>query len=41
MPLIIFPLVHELYKIGLNKGLGEKNASALIKVYEDFAKVKV
>lgn len=30
-------IVHEVNKIGENKGLGEENASAVVKVFEDFA----
>ncbi|HUX19754.1 MAG TPA: NAD(P)-dependent oxidoreductase [Spirochaetia bacterium] len=41
VPLMLSNVVHELNKVGLNKGFGEENASAVVKVYEDMAKVKV
>jgi 3-hydroxyisobutyrate dehydrogenase-like beta-hydroxyacid dehydrogenase len=37
MPVPLSSLVHELYKIGVNKGYGEENASAIVKVIEDMA----
>jgi len=30
-----------MFKVGVNKGLGEENASAIVKVLEDIAKAKV
>lgn len=35
MPVPISSIVHELYKIGVNKGYGEENASAIVKVVEE------
>lgn len=41
VPLMLANSVHELNKIGLNKGFGDENASAVVKVYEDMAGVTV
>jgi 3-hydroxyisobutyrate dehydrogenase-like beta-hydroxyacid dehydrogenase len=41
VPLMLSNVVHELNKIGQNRGFGEENASAVVKVYEEMAKVKV
>jgi 3-hydroxyisobutyrate dehydrogenase-like beta-hydroxyacid dehydrogenase len=41
MPVPISGLVHELYKIGVNKGLGEENASAIAKVVEDLGGTRI
>jgi len=41
MPVFIPSIVHELFKVGVNKGFGEENASAIVKVLEDIAKAKV
>jgi len=41
VPLMLSNVVHELNKIGLNKGFGEENASAIVKVYEDMAGKRV
>ena len=37
MPVPLSSLVHEMYKIGVNKGFGEENASAIVKVIEDMS----
>ncbi|MGB9592316.1 MAG: NAD(P)-dependent oxidoreductase, partial [Candidatus Kryptoniota bacterium] len=41
VPLMLANSVHELNKIGLNKGFGDENASAVVKVYEDMAGIVV
>jgi len=41
VPLMLANSVHELNKIGLNKGFGDENASAVVKVYEDMAGIIV
>jgi 3-hydroxyisobutyrate dehydrogenase-like beta-hydroxyacid dehydrogenase len=41
MPVFIPSIVHEMFKVGVNKGFGEENASAIVKVLEDMAKAKV
>jgi len=41
VPLMLANTVHELNKIGLNKGYGDENASAVVKVFEDMAQVTV
>lgn len=41
MPLFIPSIVHEMFKVGMNKGFGEENASAIVKVIEDMAGAKV
>jgi len=40
MPVFIPSIVHELFKVGVNKGFGEENASAIVKVLEDMAGAK-
>jgi len=40
VPVLISNVVHELNKIGQNMGLGEQNASAIIKVFEKFAGIE-
>jgi len=37
VPVLLSNTVHELNKVGLNKGWGEENASAVVKVFEDMA----
>ncbi|RKX73804.1 MAG: NAD(P)-dependent oxidoreductase [Spirochaetes bacterium] len=37
VPVLLANTVHEVNKIGLNKGWGEENASAVVKVFEDMA----
>ncbi len=37
VPVLIANTVHELNKVGLNKGWGGENASAVVKVFEDMA----
>ncbi len=41
VPVLIANTVHEINKIGLNMGLGEENASAVVKVFEHMAGCKV
>lgn len=41
VPLMLSNVVHELNKIGQNRGYGEENASAVVKVYEEMARVRV
>ncbi len=40
VPVLLANTVHEVNKIGLNKGWGEENASAVVKVFEDMAGLK-
>ena len=37
VPVLLSNIVHEVNKIGENKGWGEENASAVVKVFEDFS----
>jgi 3-hydroxyisobutyrate dehydrogenase-like beta-hydroxyacid dehydrogenase len=37
VPVLLSNIVHEINKIGLNKGYGEENASAVVKVFEEMA----
>ena len=41
MPVLISSVVHELYKIGVNKGYGEENASAIVKVFEEMGNTRI
>jgi 3-hydroxyisobutyrate dehydrogenase-like beta-hydroxyacid dehydrogenase len=40
-PVMVSNVVHELNKVGLNKGYGDENASAVVKVLEDMAATQV
>ncbi|MDX9938422.1 MAG: NAD(P)-dependent oxidoreductase [Sphaerochaetaceae bacterium] len=37
VPVLLSNIVHEINKVGLNKGYGEENASAVVKVFEEMA----
>ncbi len=37
VPVLLSNIVHEINKIGLNKGYGEENASAVVKVFEEMS----
>jgi len=41
VPTMLSNVVHELNKVGQNKGFGDENASAVVKVFEDMAGIKV
>jgi 3-hydroxyisobutyrate dehydrogenase-like beta-hydroxyacid dehydrogenase len=40
VPVLLSNIVHEINKVGLNKGYGEENASAVVKVFEEMAGLK-
>lgn len=40
VPVLLSNIVHEVNKVGLNMGLGEENASAVVKVFEHMAGIK-
>jgi 3-hydroxyisobutyrate dehydrogenase-like beta-hydroxyacid dehydrogenase len=37
VPVLLSNIVHEVNKFGMNKGYGEENASAVVKVFEEMA----
>lgn len=41
VPVLLSNIVHEVNKVGLNMGFGEENASAVVKVFEHMAGVKI
>lgn len=41
VPVMVSNVVHELNKVGLNKGFGDENASAVVKVLEEMAGTRV
>jgi 3-hydroxyisobutyrate dehydrogenase-like beta-hydroxyacid dehydrogenase len=41
VPVLLSNIVHEVNKIGLNMGLGEENASAVVKVFEHMAGTEI
>ena len=40
VPVLLFNIVHKVNNIGENKGLGEENASAVVKVFENFSRLQ-
>ena len=41
VPVLLSNIVHEVNKVGLNMGLGDENASAVVKVFEHMAGTKI